>query len=142
MIYIGSNSKVQAWSIPTKKMKYEFAHGSEVGGIVIGREGTPLENRIVSIGSYDKSCRISNLETGDEVKKIDLERVCRSIAVDNAQTMIVVGNGKKVIFIDTTSFTKVKEVALNDTVYSLAFNKRNDYMLAVTSHGEVHSFKF
>ena len=148
MVYTcGSNRKVKAWSISKKQVKYEFEHCGWVHDIVIGREGTPLANRIVST-SYE-SCRISNLETGAEMKKIDL-RVSvgygspsgLSIAVDRAQTIIAVGSGATLTFIECSNFTKVKEVSLSDPVKSLAFNKRNDCMLAVTSKGEVHSLKF
>ena len=128
-------------------MKYEFWQGEsinhEITDILVGMEGTPLENRIVTISRLDQSCRISDLETGEEVKKIYFERSSpATMAVDKAQTMIAIGNFKKVTFFDTTNFAKVKEVALNDLVRSLAFNKRNDFMIAVTSNGEVHSFKF
>ena len=133
--------KVKAWSTSNKNLKYEFMHSDEVKDIVIGREGTPLENRLLSISS-DKSCRVSNLETGVELRKINFGSPCWSIAVDKTQTLIAIGSGKKVTFIETTNFTKVKEVSLNNYVNSLAFNRQNDCMLAVTESGEIHSFKF
>ena len=58
----GFDYKVKAWSIPNKQLKYEFAHGDVIYDIVIGREGTPLANLILSI-SWDKTCRVSNLES-------------------------------------------------------------------------------
>ena len=119
---------------------YEFSHGDCVYDIVLGREGTPLANKMLSV-SADSSCRISNLKTGAEVKKIKFSNPCWSIAVDKAQTVIAVGTTSYVTFIETTNFTKVKEVSLN-YVYSLAFNKRNDCLLAVLKNGEIHSFKF
>ena len=135
-----NDKKVKAWSVTSKKVKYEFAHGNTVYDIVIGREGTPLANRIFTI-SWDQTCRISNVQTGAEIKTIKLGH-CWSIAVDKAQTMIAIGNGdRNVTFIETSNFTKVKKVSLDNSVYSLAFNKRNDCLLAVTG-GEVHSFKF
>ena len=141
MVYsCGTDWKVKAWSIANSQLKYEFVHGSWVYDIVIGRDGTPLENRLVSI-SDDKTCRISNSETGAEVKTIKFDSHCWSIATDRAQTVIAVGTDQNVTFIETTNFTKVKEISLNE-VYSLAFNKRNDNLLAVTGNGEVHSFKF
>ena len=131
---------MKSWSIPNKKLKYEVKHGDSVYDIVIGREGTPLASKMISV-SGDRSCRISSLETGAEVKTINFVKPCWSIAVDKAQTLIAVGTENNVTFIETINFTKVREVALNE-VYSLAFNKRNDYMLAVLSNGEIHSFKF
>ena len=138
-MYSCGKSKVDSWSIPNKELKYEFQCGT-VYDIVIGREGTPLANRMISVGAYS-SCRISNLETGAEVKTINFDSKCRSIAVDKTQTLIAVGTENNVTFIETTNFTKVREVALN-RVYSLAFNKRNDCMLAVLNNGGIHSFKF
>ena len=135
------DDKVKAWSTSNKEMKYEFTHGNSVYDIVIGREETPLEKRLLSI-SYERCCRVSNLETGAEVKRINFDRPCYSIAVDKTQTLIAIGSENKVTFIETTNFTKVKEVSLNDFVYSLAFNRQNDGMLAVTRNGEIHSFKF
>ena len=132
--------KVKAWSILDNELKYEISQGNSIYDFVIGHDGTPLNNRIVSI-SFDKTCRISNLENGAVVKTINFESYCWTIAVDKAQTMIAIGTNNNVTFIETTSFTKVKEVPMN-TVYSLAFNKRNDGMLAVTKYGEIHSFKF
>ena len=136
----GVDDKVKAWSIPNEELKYEIGHGGCVNDIAVGFEGTPLANRLISI-SNDKSCRVSNLETGAEVKRIYLCSECWSIAVDKTQTVIAVGTKKGVTFIETTNFTKVKEVSLTN-VCSLAFNNRNDRMLAVTENGEVHSFKF
>ena len=143
MVYsCGCDYKVKAWTIENKQLKYEFAHGDCVFDIVIGRDGTPLENRLVSI-SDDKTCRISDLETGAEVKTIKHDRNCYSIAVDKTQTLIAVGNGdKNITFIETTNYTKVKEVSLDSRVYSVAFNKRNDCLLAVTRDGWLHSLKF
>ena len=141
MVYsCGLDFKVMAWSIPNKQKKYEFKHSGCVYGVVIGLEETPLANRLVSI-SGDKTCRISNSETGTEIKKISLDSYCWSVAVDRAQTLIAVGTDKNVTIIETTNFAKVKEVSL-DNVYSLAFNSRNDRMLAITKTGEIHSFKF
>ena len=141
MVYFcGYDSQVKAWSISDKQLKYEINQRSAVYDIVIGRKGTPLENRLVSIGY--QCCRISSLETGAEVKRIELDSYCWSIAVDKAQTVIAIGTDKKVVFIKTTNFTNVKEVSLEKRVFSLAFNKRNDCMFALTNNGEVHSFKF
>ena len=135
------DSMVKAWSITNKKLKYELKNSSWVNDIVIGQEGTPLENRLVSLGGYC-GCRLSNLETGTVMKTIKLESNCHSIAVDKTGTIIAVGNGENVTFIETTNFTMVKTVSLNHWVNSLAFNIRNDCMLAVTEGGTVHSFKF
>ena len=142
MVYSGSiDSKIKAWSIPSATLKYEFAHNSDVYDIVIGRKGTPLSNRILSISWYG-CCQISNLETGAKGKEIKFDELCYSIAADKGQTLIAVGNGKKVTFIETSDFTIVKEVTLDGSVYALAFNRRNDCLLAVTGEGKVHSFKF
>ena len=135
------DKSVKAWTLFNNNLKYEFTHSSQIDDMVIGRKGTPLHNQILSI-SNDRSCRVSNLETGAEMKKIDFDSSCRSIAVDKSQTMIAIGTDANVTFIETTNFTKVKEVSLNDPVYSLAFNRQNDCMLAITKKGEVHSFKF
>ena len=134
----GEDGKVKSWSILNKRLKYEFNHGNNVEDIVIGRRGTPLAGRLLSI-NYE-GCRISSSETGAEIKTIKYS--CYSIAVDKAQTVIAVGTGYKVAFIETTNFTQIKEVFVNDYVYSLAFNKRNDRMVAVTKNGEIHSLKF
>ena len=142
MVYSGScDNKIKAWSIPSATLKYEVAHDSGVYDIVIGREGTPLSNRILSI-SWDRCCRISNLETGAEVKRIEFDNFCWSIVVDKGQTLIAIGNGEEVTFIETSDFTIVKEVTLDGNVFALAFNQRNDCLLAVTEEGKVHSFKF
>ena len=141
MYSCGTDGTVKSWSSPNKQLMYEVMHGNDVYDIVIGREGTPLENKLVSI-SWDKSCRILNLETGAEVKTVNFDCSCWSIAVDKAQTLIAVGTSNKVTFIETTNFTKVKEVSMDGYVYSLAFNKRNDCMLAVLKNGEIHSLKF
>ena len=140
MYSCGCDCKVKAWSIANSQLKYEFAHGSYVYDIVIGREGTPFENRLVSI-SAEKCCRVSNLETGAKLKRINLDSPCWAVATDRAQTVIAIGTNANVTFIETTNFTKVKEILLK-SVYSLAFSKRNDYLLAVTGNGEVHSLKF
>ena len=133
---------LKAWSITNKELKYEFDNDGHIYDMFIGREGTPLANRIVSISGWGQFCRISDLETGKQVKKISLAGICLSIAVDNAQTMIAIGYAHIVTFIETTNFTEVKEVRLWSGVHSLAFNNRNDCMLAVTKNGEVHAFKF
>ena len=73
---------------------------------------------------------------------LNLDTGCFSVVDDKAQTMIAVGTEKSVAFIETTNFTKVKEISVNSEVCSLAFNERNDCLLAVTYNGEVHSFKF
>ena len=142
MVYsCGEDRKVMAWTTANNQLKYDFNHDNAVYDIVIGREGTPLAGRLLTI-SWDKSCRVSNLETGAEVRRINFDDPCYSITVDEAQTLIAVGTAKKVTFIETTNFSKIKEVSMNDWVCSLAFNKRNDCMLAVTKSGEVYSFKF
>ena len=128
-----------AWSLCEKKKQFEFTHKNGVNDIVVGREGTPLAERIVSI-SWD-TCRISNSVTGAEVKIINFDNGCNSIAVDNTQTVIAIGTAENVTFIETTNFTKVKEVSMDSSIKSLAFNKGNDCILAVTSKGEVYSFK-
>ena len=146
MVYsCSTDGKVKAWSITNLQKKYEYKYeysctqSTKVFDIVIGRQGTPLENRIVALSQI--GCRILNLDTGVEVKKITLDGSCWSITADKAQTVIAIGTDKNVTFFETTNFTKVKEVPLK-YVYSLAFNERNDCMLAVTSGAEVYSFKF
>ena len=69
--------------------------------------------------------------------------------MDKAQTNIVVGHrtldsgeSSKITFIDAASFEKVKEVNFEHKVVDLAFNRRNDALLAVTNNGEVHILKF
>ena len=141
MVYsCGMDGKLKKWSILDKQLRYEFTHGNNVYEMTVGREETPLYNRVVSVSS-DKFCRILDLETGAELRKINFDSQCWSLAVDKSQTVIAVGTDKKLTFIETANLTKVKEIALND-VYALAFNKRNDCLLAVTKNGEVHSFKF
>ena len=141
--------KVKSWSIPNKKLKYEIEHESLID-IVIGREGTPLVNKILSINP--RECRISKLKTGAKVKTIKLDEFCCqgcwSVAVNETQTLIAVGSKKHVTFIKTTNFTEIKKVSMSDVntedtltdIKSLAFNRRNDCMLAVLENGEVHSF--
>ena len=142
MVYsCGWDARVKAWSISNEQLKYEINHVGQPSDIIVGRDGTPLENRIVSIGMQDEVCRISNLETGVQIKSINLGSECWSIAVDKAQTVVAVGTDENVTFIETTNFTKVKEVPLESSVQSLAFNKRNDCMLALTVC-EIHSIKF
>ena len=143
MVYsCGTDSTVTAWKVANDQLTYEFAHGGWVYDIVIGRDGTPLENRLVSI-SADGTCRLSNLETGAKIIAHKFDGACRSIAVDKAQTLVAVGNGdKNLTFIETTNYTKVKEVSLDCYVNSLAFNKRNDCLLAMTRDGWLHSLKF
>ena len=142
LLICGCLKNVKLWSIPNNQIKYEFDHGCgySVKDIVIGREGTPLANRFVLFGQLGV-CRISNLETGEEVKSFILLS-CRCIAVDEAQTVIAIGNDINVTFIETTNFTKVKKISFERSVNSLAFNKRNDCLLAVTCDGDVHSLKF
>ena len=133
--------EVKAWSITSKRLKFEFVHGSRVNDIVVGRVGTPLENRLISI-SYNRTCRVSNLRTGEEIKLIYFDGVCVSIATDKTQSLIAVGADRNVTFIETTNYTKVKEITVEKFFVSLAFNNRNDCMLAVANDGTVHSFKF
>ena len=133
---------MKVWSVRNQRTEHEFGNsGISVYDLVIGREGTPLANLIVFIGQ-NKTCRVFNSKTSVEIRTINLDSYCMSIAVDETQTMIVVGTDEGVTFIETTNFTKVKEVFLNNPVNSLAFNKRNDCMLAVTKKGEVHAFNF
>ena len=141
MYSCGYDSKIKVWSITDMNFKYELEHGGCVFDIVIGREGTPLANRLVSI-SQDRSCRVSNLETGAEVKVVTCDFPCWCIAVDKTGSVIAIGNGSNVTFIETENFNKVEEVVLCTTVNSLLFNKSNDCMLAVTQNGYMHSFKF
>ena len=138
--YCGTDCKVTAWKVANDHLTYEFAHGNWVYDIVIGRDGTPLENRLVSISS-DGTCRLSNLETGAKIIAHKFDGTCWSIAVDKTQTLIAVGNDKNITFIETTNFSCVKELSLDTYVIALTFNKRNDCMLAVT-YGEVHCIKF
>ena len=110
--------------------------------IVIGREGTPLANKIVSIGG--ESCLISKLKNGARVKTIKFDESYFSVAVNKAQTLIALGTSNNVTFIETTNFIKVKKVSMIDVhsegvIRSIAFNNRNDCMLAV-KNDEVHSF--
>ena len=137
------DNKVKAWSIPDKKLKYQVSCGNSVIDMVIGREGTPLENRILAIGA-DQFFRVLDLKTGAIIAKKRFGGQLWSIAVDEAQTLVAIGDGSsKVTFIETSSLMyRVKEIFLDDWAYSLAFNKRSDCMLAVTTRGDVHSFKF
>ena len=133
------------WSILNNQLLYEITFGGSVVDLIIGREGTPLANQIVSL-SRDGILRVSAVETGDEVKTIKFDNECFSIAIDKSQTVIAVGTGNRlnhcVTFIDSANYTKVKEVYFNDRINSLAFNERNDCMIAVTYSGEVHSLEF
>ena len=148
----GLDSRVKAWSIPNKKLKYEINHSDEVYDIVIGQDGTQLENRIVSFDinhfGGEFCLKISNLETGVEVKRINLGSASLTIAVDQAQTVIVLGTKNKMTFIETTNFTIVKEVPFESVYFVLdhslatCFNKRNDGMLTLTGVGGVYSIKF
>ena len=100
----------------------------------------------------DCSIRISNLETGAELHKIELKKLdqaCSTLAVDKTQTLMAVGTGRfygdngpyRLVVFETETFTEVKEFTVNE-IESLAFNKRNDCLLAVTGVGEVYCFKF
>ena len=139
MVYSCGYSKVKAWSISNKQLKYEIQDGGIVNDIVIGRKGTPLENRLVSVGY--KGCRISDLETGAEVRKPILNSECWSIVVDRCQCMIAVGTEKNVTFFEAYNFIKVNEIPFEKSVNSLVHDKRYICMLALTCNGEVHSFK-
>ena len=155
ILFSCSGREVRVWSIRDKKVKYmyEFKDGNSVYDIVIGREETPLENRTISI-SYIEECRISNSETGTKIKTIEMGgRVTPGmgmawkpanfcVAVNESQTLLAIGKSEKINFYETTNFTKVKEVHFQKKIISsLAFNRRNDCMLAVTSGGQVYSFK-
>ena len=149
MFSCSNDGKVRAFSIPDKKKKFEFSHESEVNDIFIGREGTPLQKRLISI-CMEGCFRVSNLESGLEVQKIDVGPTCLSVAVDWSGTIIAIGTGPShlealeslCIFFETENFTKVKEFKFTGKVTALAFNDNNDCMLATTSNGEIHSFKF
>ena len=109
---------------------------------MIGQESGPLANRIVTVGR-DKTCRVSNIETGETVGSVDLESSGRSLTVAQNEFVIAVGTAdNKVTFIDTTTFEIVKQVTLGSPIYSLAFNQQNDALIAVSETGQVYSFKF
>ena len=135
------SGKVKAWSIPNTNVKYEIVQDGAVYDILIGRDGTPLKNLILSI-STEYFCRVSNLHNGVEVKMIYFDSRCGSIDATRDQTLVAVGTNSGVTFIETTNFTKVNEVSFNSWVMALAFNRRNDCLLAVTSGTEIHSIKF
>ena len=140
LVYSCAFGNVKAWSIQNQQIDKEFVNNGHVYDMFLGREETPLAGQIVLIGHTDNSCDIFNIETGVKLNTINIHN-CHSVAVDKAQSLIAVGSSKKVTFIQTNDFEIIKEVELND-VCSLAFNKRNDCMLAVTRHGEIYSFKF
>ena len=131
---------VKAWSIRSGDLIYEIEHESDVEDIIIGRKGTPLENRLFTM-CYEV-CQLSNLETGTEMKKINFEEEgCNSLAIDQTQTVIAISTYEGVAFIETSTFTKVKELPLEYSVDSFAFNKSNDCLVA-TINDEIHTFKF
>ena len=133
---------MKAWSLRDQTTKYDIKHGGEVYDFVIGWKGSSFENQIVTI-SWDQTCRLSDLETGDEVSRIKLGSYCRSLAVDRTGSVIVVGtDDNNVTFIDTTTFEIIKQISVGSSIYSLAFNRRNDALLAVSKTGQVYSFKF
>ena len=120
---------------------YMFEHDECVYDIFIGRDQTPLESRILSISG--ELCRISDLETGTDMEKVFIRNCVRSMTIDETQNIIAIGTEiGTIIFIDTKNFIKVKEVSLDSSVLSLAFNKRNDCLLAVTKSGDVYGIKF
>ena len=84
---------IKAWSVSNKRLKHELIHCGSVYDIVLGREGTTLEDRMLSI-SNGTCCRVFNAETGAIEKKITFYDICWSIAVDEEQTMIVIGHGQ------------------------------------------------
>ena len=108
----GRDRKLKVWSILNNQLLYEITFGNSVYDLVIGREGTPLANRIVSL-SREGILRISAVETGDEVKTIKFDKECFSMAVDESQTVIAVGTRNSITFIDSTNYTKVKGVSFN-----------------------------
>ena len=142
-IYSSSiDGTIKAWSLDNQTTKYEINHDGSVVDFVIGNEGGPLENRIVTI-SLDKTCRVSNMETGEKVASVGFNSYCRSLTIDQNGFVIVVGtDDDRVTFIDTTTFEIVKRVTLGSSIYSLAFNQQNDTLLAVSETGQVYSFKF
>ena len=92
--------------------------------------------------SWDRTCRFSNLETGEKLAKIKLGSYCRSLTADRTGSLVVVGtDDDKVTFIDTTTFEIMKQVSLGSSINSLAFNRQNDALLAVSKTGQVYSFK-
>ena len=64
---VGYDYNFYTWSIPNQQLKHEFFHFDPVYDLVIGRQGTPLQSQIVSLGR-DK-CRVFNFESGTEVKR-------------------------------------------------------------------------
>ena len=109
---------------------------------MVGQQGSPLEKLLVT-ANLDWTCRISNIENGEEVATITLDSDCQALTVDRNQVVIVVGtDDRKVTFIDTTTFEIVKQVTLDNPIISLAFNQQNDTLLAVSQTGQVYSFKF
>ena len=146
-----SDTKVICWKPSERKVKYFIQHDAQVQDIIIGRKGTPLKNKIISADWYN-FCKISSLQTGKGIRKIALGYQCSSLTADKAQTLIAAGLSRgagKVILIDTKTLRIVKQVVLDiDTmICSLAFNRRNDTLLAVTTDArvgisEVYSLKF
>ena len=133
---------MKAWSRREKTTKYEIRHDRQVFDFVVGKDEGLLSNRIVT-ASLDTTCRVSNIETGEELISIQLGSPCKSLTVDRNEAVIVVGtDDNKVTFIDTSTFEIVKQVTLGSSINSLAFNQQNDTLIAVSETGQVYSFKF
>ena len=115
--------------------------------MVVGREGTPLEAKLVTV-DIQGYCRLSNIDTGEKVRetKVNSKEDTRYFKVisNQNQTMLVVtamcfdhGNLTTVIsFLDTETLNVVKEVQ-QDCISDITFNKRGNRLLAVTENGKI-----
>ena len=127
----GSNENiVQVWNMQTNQKVAQFQHENEVRCVQLHN------NRVIS-SSFDKSVKIWDILTGNELYNLPHSSVCHNFDLNSLQTVLAVACDTAVVLWDFKKAKKIKEFNLGNNINDVRFNPAGDTLVAGLQDGTV-----
>ena len=96
-----------------------------------------IHNSWVITSSSDKSVKIWDIDTEEELHKLSHSCACYNFDLDHTQSVLAVACQTAVVLWDVKKATKIKEFNLGNKIYDVRFNPVGDTLVAGNGEGEI-----
>jgi len=100
------------------------------------------DNKLLISASDDKTVRVWDTATGGEIKQVDFPDQLGGIELSSNGEILTVATGSKVIFMDSTELTTIKEVSVPCPVYSASLNLEKDVFVCGGENCKLYKYDY
>ena len=130
LISTSNDNTVQVWDMETNKRIWQVDHGDKIWCSLLH------DDKIITCCA-DKSVRISALESGEELHRLEHPGPCYNADLSPNKSMLAVACDSAVSLWDMDNVVKIREIELGFKIFDVRFNPSGNCLIVGLSDGEI-----